>query len=307
MVFRADSDTQIYFQIGDPLRFATAAVLHNAMFAYANVNAVSINKVVKKGELGRFIEDVKDLDIDGFDITMPHKQDVIPFLDEMDDISREFQSVNHVNYRNGKLIGTTLDGIGMRLAIEAEGVDLRGKNVLILGAGGVTGPVAAEICKAGASRMAVLNRTPEKAETLAGQLEKHFAAEFMPDAMTPETLCRYAREADVVVQCTCLGMLDKHVDFEDLSFVGQLPPHAFVADCVIFPERTSLLRAAESRGIRGINGFGMLIWQQKAMLKFHCGVDVDDGFYDAGEEAIYTALALRAARDQRDARRAAGK
>ena len=51
----------------------------------------------------------------------------------------------------------------------------------------------------------------------------------------------------------------------------------------------------------------MLIWQQKAMLKFHCGVDVDDGFYDAGEEAIYTALALRAARDQRDARRAAGK
>ena len=64
-----------------PLRFATAAVLHNAMFAYANVNALSINKVVKKGELGRFIEGVKDLDIDGFDITMPHKQDVIPFLD----------------------------------------------------------------------------------------------------------------------------------------------------------------------------------------------------------------------------------
>ena len=90
MNLRADADTQLYFQIGYPLDFSCAASLHNAMFEYANVNAVSLNIEVEPGHLGEFCEAVKALKIGGFDITMPHKSAIIPFLDEVDDISRDF-------------------------------------------------------------------------------------------------------------------------------------------------------------------------------------------------------------------------
>ena len=115
MRVKYDTDTQLLFQIGDPLDHACACYIHNRMYELANLNAVNLNVVVKKGELPEFIASCKQLGVKGFDITMPHKTDVIPLCDEVEEFSREFACVNHVKIRDGKLIGVGLDGMGMAM------------------------------------------------------------------------------------------------------------------------------------------------------------------------------------------------
>ena len=108
-------DTHLIFQIGDPVDHATAPFLHNAMYDLANVNAICTPVFVPRGHLPEFIQAVKTIGASGFDITMPHKSDIIPLLDECDEASRVFNCVNHVKLVDGKLIGIGLDGVGMGL------------------------------------------------------------------------------------------------------------------------------------------------------------------------------------------------
>lgn len=300
MRVKYDTDTQLLFQIGDPLDHACACYIHNRMYELANLNAVNLNVVVKKGELPEFIASCKQLGVKGFDITMLHKTDVIPLCDEVEEFSREFACVNHVKIRDGKLIGVGLDGMGMAMAIESAGVPLEGARVLMLGAGAVSGPIAAELCKRGAKRVVILNRTTAKAESIAASLKKYFPQlEAEAAEMTPENMCKFAPETDVVVQCTSLGMSGHEGDYEDLSFVDLLPATASVADVIFNPERTSLLKKAEERGLLVLNGMGMLVNQEKAMMKFHFDIDMGDEFAPEGEEALLIALAMRQLRTKR--------
>ncbi|MBQ9941424.1 MAG: shikimate dehydrogenase [Christensenellaceae bacterium] len=299
MNVRADADTQIYFQIGKPLDFSCAAALHNAVFEYANLNAISLNLHVEPGTLAEFCEAIKTIKVGGFDITMPYKSDIIPYLDVVDDISRDFTCVNHGNLRDGKLIGICLDGTGMCMAIEDAGVDISGKTALILGAGGVAGPIAAELVKRGAKKIIVLNRTVSKAEYIEEVLHKHFDVETAVGSLTYDNMKKYCAESQIVVQCTCLGMDGHEGDFEDVTFIDALPEGAAVADVLYTPDRTKILAYAESKGYTVLNGLGMLINQQKAMLKFHFDLDAGDDIYDFAEEGLMVARAQRNARANR--------
>lgn len=300
MRVKYDTDTKLLFQIGDPLDHACACYIHNCMYELANLNAVNLNMIVKRGELLQFIEACKTMHVSGFDITMPHKSDIIPLCDEVDDFSREFNCVNHVKIRDGKLIGTGLDGMGMAMAIADSGAVTERACLLILGAGAVAGPIAAELCKLGAGRVVILNRTVLKAEAIAKTLKKYFpSVQAKAAPMTEANLKAAAREADIVVQCTNLGMSGQQSDYEDLSFVDLLPEHAAVADVIFNPERTSLLKRAEARGLKVLNGMGMLVNQEKAMMKFHFGIEMGDEFAAEGEEALLIALAMRQLRTRR--------
>lgn len=207
MQVKFGSDMKIFAQIGDPLEHSCTSYIHNSMYALGNVNAVNFNVVVKRGELPQFAEAAKVMHLSGFGITMPQKTDIIPLLDECDEFSRIFNSVNHVKIENGRLIGKGMDGLGMRMAIEQAGVELKKTRVLILGAGSVTGPIAAELCKKGASAVTMLNRTVDKAKFIADVLAENFPAlKTAYGPMTEEEMERTAPEADLVVQCTSLGI-----------------------------------------------------------------------------------------------------
>lgn len=301
MRVKFDTDTQLLFQIGDPMDHACACYIHNAMYELANINAVNLTQVVKKGELPQFIQACKTLGVKGFDITMPHKTDVIALCDEVEDFSREFSCVNHVKItEEGKLIGIGLDGLGMAMAIADSGAKVKDACVMMLGAGAVSGPIAAELCKMGAKKVVILNRTVAKADAIAASLHKYFAQiETETGSLDPETMKKYAPETDLVVQCTNLGMSGQPSDYEDLSFVDLLPKDATIADVIFNPERTSILKAGEKNGLRVINGMGMLVNQEKAMMKFHFGIDMGDEFAAEGEEALLIALAMRQLRTRR--------
>lgn len=300
MRVKYDVDTQLLFQIGDPLDHACACTIHNRLYELANLNAVNLNVVVKKGELPEFVASCKQLGVKGFDITMPHKSDVIPLCDEVEPFSREFNCVNHVKIRDGKLIGIGLDGLGMAMAIEGSGAVISGARVLLLGAGAVSGPIAAELGKRGAASVVILNRTVSKAAEIASTLKRYFPAlQAQAAEMSAENMKKYAPSTDLVVQCTSLGMSGHEENFEDLSFIDLLPASATVADVIYNPVRTAILAKAEGRGLRVLNGMGMLVNQEKAMMKFHFDIDMGDEFATEGEETLLIALAMRQLRTRR--------
>ena len=284
-------DTTLVCQIGDPLDHSCAAFVHNAMYEIANLNAVCLTVKVKKGELPKFIEAARTLNMNGFDITMPHKGDVIQYLDVCDESSRAFKCVNHVKFVDGKLHGVGLDGVGMGLAIQHDGVKIKDSVVLILGAGAVAGPIAAALCERGAKRVIVANRTVDKAKYIADTLKQLYKIETECGPLTEDYLGKVARDTNIVVQCTSLGMAGHDTQYETLEFIKALPKDATVAD-VLYPT-TKVLETARSLGLKTVNGMGMMLHQQFAMMEFRFGIKMPDYALDVAHEALELAIVMR--------------
>ena len=283
-------DTTLVCQIGYPMDHSCAAFVHNAMYEVANLNAVCLTVEVKKGELPKFIESAKMLNMNGFDITMPHKSDVIQYLDVCDESSRAFKCVNHVKFVDGKLHGVGLDGVGMGLALQHDGVRIKDSAVLILGAGAVAGPVAAALCERGAKKVVVANRTVEKAKYIADTLKQLYKVETEFGPLTKDYLGNAARSTNIAVQCTSLGMKG-HDQYETLEFINALPKDATVAD-VLYPT-SKVLETARARGLKTVSGMGMMLYQQFAMMEFRFGVKLPDCALDVAQEALELAIVMR--------------
>ena len=290
-------DTQLVFQIGDPIGHSSAAFLHNAMYDLANVNAVCLLAQIKKGELPKFIETIKLLNANGFDLTTPHKTDIIQYLDECDEASRLFNCVNHVKYRDGKLIGIGLDGVGMGGAIQEALTSLKGSKAFILGAGAVAGPIAADLCRRGVASITIANRTVDKAAHIAGNLVKIYDAVVSFGPLNNEFLFEIAPKVDIVVQCTSLGLPGHEGNYESLEFMDKLNKNCFCAD-VLYPS-SDFLNKAESLGLKHINGIGMLLHQQIAMIDFRFGIKLPTESLKIAEESLACAVAMRMLREER--------
>lgn len=291
MRVKYDINTQYSCQIGYPLDYACAPYVHNRMYEYANLNAICLCVEVKEGELEQFIQANKAMHMSGFDITRPHKSAIIKYLDECDEASRVFKCVNHVKWENGKLIGVGLDGVGMGMAIAKAGTPIKGSRVTILGAGAVAGPIAADLCDRGAKSVIVVNRTLDKAEYIADNLTRLYGVPARAVTMTDENLKTACRETDLLVQCTNLGAAGHSEDYDNVDFIAELPDTATVAD-VLYPH-TTVLDTARARGLKTVDGMGMLACQQIAMMKFRFGIDLPDEALAVAEEAAMVSIALR--------------
>ena len=292
MRVKYDINTKYCCQIGYPLDYSCAAYVHNEMYDFANQNAICLSVEVKPEELEDFIKANKAMHMLGFDITTPHKTKIIEYCDEVDEASRIFKCVNHVRWEGDKLVGVGLDGVGMGRAIVHAGMKIEGAVVLILGAGAVAGPIAADLCSRGAKKVTIVNRTLSKAEYIAEKLKELYHVEADAVEMTVENLARLAPTCQLVVQCTSMGAAGHKNDYENLDFIDLLPEDATIAD-VLYPT-TSFLERGKARGLRTINGMGMLTQQQIAMMKFRFGVDLpEDEALAVAENATVIAAAMR--------------
>lgn len=284
-------DTKIVYQIGDPMDRGCAAFVMNALYDFANLNVLCIPATIKKGDLPGFIAAAKILNISGFGLTMPHKSDIIPLLDECDEASRLFNSVNTVKIVNGKLIGIGLDGLGMGLSIEQQTGSIKGKRVLLLGAGSVSGPIGADLCKRGASSVTVVNRTVDKAQFIALSIASLYPVKTAFGPLDDRFLCTIAPDVDLVVQCTSLGMSAASGNFDSLDFLSKLPKSCIVAD-VLYP-LTKILAEAKALGLQTVSGQGMMLEQQLATMAFRFNVLLDRSALLEAEEALEIAIAIR--------------
>ena len=207
---------------------------------------------------------------------MPLKEAIVPLLDELDGAAAACGAVNTVCFREGRAIGHNTDGIGLLDSLAGHGFDPRGRNVLLLGAGGAATAACHALAQAGAARIAVCNRSTDRAEMLAARYPGcAVAGDF-------DALARYAAESQLVVNATSLGMAGCGA-FGDLSFLQAAPRDALVYDLVYHPRRTALLESAAALGLRTTGGIDLLIRQAVRAFVLFTGREPDTA-------ALYAAL-----------------
>ena len=267
--------------IGDPVLHSKSPVLHGAMLSALGLDAAYDARVVRRGELPDYLRWARDHGVAGFNATMPHKEDLLPLLDGMDPAARLTGAVNTVCLREGAWVGFNTDGAGALSALgEVLGFDPAGSTVTLLGAGGAAKAVALALAEAGSERVRVCNRTLERAGELCARHPRLTPAPFDPD-----TLERLCRGADLLVNCTSLGMEGCPRQFEGFSFLDALPPHGAVFDLIYHPAETELLAQARRRGLRAMNGLPMLVWQAVLALEHFLNRPLDRGAMAAAASA----------------------
>lgn len=261
---------KIYAVIGDPIAHSLSPVMHNAAFRALGLDSEYIAVHVKAEELGDFAEDARR-NLAGFNITVPHKKGIIPFLDEVDPSALLAGSVNTVSIRSGRLIGCSTDGYGLETALrEAFGFELSGGRAVFIGCGGAAHAVSFHFAERGLQKLFLLNRTLSTAEQLATELREHFPGFQVETAALAdaEKAGDFLNRAQAAVQCTSLGL--KPDDPPPLN-PELLPQGIKLFDTIYKP--TPLLRYAKAHNIAHAAGLGMLLHQGARSFTIWTGIE----------------------------------
>lgn len=256
--------------IGWPVSHSKSPAIHNAMLREMGLPYEYGIKPVKPGHLAEFLQHFKEENYAGFNATMPFKEELLPYLDEIDPLAKKLGAVNTVCNNNGKLYGYNTDCPGYIAALEREGFQVSGKTALVLGAGGAAKAVALGLCAAGAGKVFLANRTAEKAQALAA-LEPEI---FRVVDWSVEGLSAAGAEAQLLVNGTSLGMAGQG-QFESFDFLRSLPETAWVSDLIYHPAETELLLRAKARGLKTMNGLPLLIHQAILALEHFTDTKLD--------------------------------
>lgn len=253
-------ETKLCGIIGDPIEHTMSPAMHNAAFKTLSLNYLYLPFRVKSEDVDKAIDGMRALNIRGLNVTIPHKLRVIPLLDKLDPVAKEIGAVNTIVNDDGVLTGYNTDATGFIQTLVEGGIEPRGKNMVILGAGGASRAVSFVLAQRGAS-LVILNRLEELdwAQELAEWISSTFGKQVEALELTEKNLARVMKKADIVVNATSVGM-SPEVDGTPLPF-SLLKRDLVVFDIVYNPAKTRLLREAGLAGARTLSGLNMLIWQ----------------------------------------------
>ena len=258
--------------IGDPIAHSKSPLIQNTMLKALGLDYEYGAQLVPGDQTAQWLARAKAEGYAGFNATMPHKEHLVPLMDELSDDARMYGAVNTVCIRDGKAIGHNTDGAGSLQALKEAGMDPAGRRVLVLGAGGAAKAVVPKLVQGGAGAVFLCNRTRERAAALCAWDD---GGRLSPADFTPETLKRLAAQCSLVINCTSLGMSGTSGQFESFDFLDTLPAGSGVFDLIYSPAETELLRQARLRGHRTANGLGMLIWQAIFALEHFTDTKID--------------------------------
>lgn len=264
-----------FYVIGDPVSHSLSPLIHSTLAMLYGIDMSYSAFTVHPDELDVFFSATAP-NINGFNVTMPHKTAVIPYLKNITESARLLNSVNTV--RTDSMTGTSTDGEGFVRALKYAGFDFSG-DIFILGAGAVVRPIVLEIGKTARS-ITICNRTAEKAENIARFVNEHTLAK---GAFTTDinSLSGYT----MFINATPLGMTGCP-KFTSLDFLKSLDAGIPVCDLIYSPAKTELLAEAEKLGHPILNGLPMLIFQAFAAFEFFTGVHPQDPAISAVQAAL---------------------
>ena len=257
--------------IGSPIGHSVSPAFQQAALDQAGIDATYLAYDVSAEELNAFMQGLREPRVLGINITTPHKGAVIPFLDEMDDWATAAGAVNTIVSRDGRLTGHNTDGVGFLRALRDEaGFSPEGRRALVLGAGGSARAVVLALSRSNIAGLTIANRTLSKAQTLAELAQQNgVAASAM--GLERDRLTPVAKEADLIVNCTSVGMV-RGPDENGAPLLGdQIPSTALVNDLVYNPKETPLLREAEAAGAKTLGGIYMLVYQGASAFEMWTG------------------------------------
>ena len=260
--------TRVCGVIGEPIEHTLSPLMHNAAFEALKLDYVFLAFRVKPAGVESAINGMRALNIRGLNVTMPHKSTVIKHLDRVDLSAQIVNSVNTILNKENLLFGFNTDGVGAFKALKENGVDLKGRKVLLLGAGGAARAIAYTMAKE-ADELAVLNRTVKQAQALAKLLEKSFNKKISTGSLSPSDIQSNLQDSDILINATSVGMKPKVEESPvPLKF---LRSNLAVMDIVYNPLETKLAKDAKTAGARVVSGVEMLIYQGAASFELWTG------------------------------------
>jgi shikimate dehydrogenase len=243
---------------GHPVRHSISPAIHSAAFEALGIDAHYEPRDVVPEALPAALAELRDPSALGANLTVPHKEAALSWLDGVDPAAREIGAVNTVHNRDGRLVGSNTDAPGFLAALAEAGFDPRGARVAIVGAGGAARAVAGALAEGGAGELYIVNRSPARATALAQSLVVRFGARpYWGLPLDQPTSLEYLIDCNLIVNATTVGLSGDHSPLPASVF----RPAMLVVDIIYNPPRTRLLADAEAVGARTQNGLPMLVHQ----------------------------------------------
>lgn len=244
--------------IGHPVAHSLSPVFQGAALRALGVDATYDAWDTPPNVLAERVASLRARDVLGANVTIPHKQAVVPLLDELDPLAARIGAVNTIVNREGRLTGHNTDGAGFVRALRDDAnFDPRGRSVLLLGAGGAARGIAFALLEAGVVRLEIANRTAARAASLSTELRSYYPAASVQGAPFPPTDLSF----DCIVNTTSVGMHGGGAEDASPCDFRHAEPGALAVDIVYVPAETPFLRAAAARGLPVLGGLPMLIFQ----------------------------------------------
>jgi shikimate dehydrogenase len=253
--------TQLVGLIGWPVSHSVSPTMHNAAFADRRMNWRYVPLPVHPDRVAEAVLGLRALGFRGANVTVPHKQAVMPHLDRWTSAAEAIGAVNTIIVdEGGAMTGDNTDAAGFIADLRDNGVDPAGGNALLIGAGGSARAIVYGLAEAGAASVTVLNRTLDRADSLIAVMRNYFPHVAFHTGVFPDAVAQMASGADLIVNCTSLGM---HPLVEGLPWDEEVEftPEQTIYDLVYNPASTRLLQLAAADGARTIGGLGMLVHQ----------------------------------------------
>lgn len=269
---------------GDPVDTNPTVVIQEAAFKDKGLNWRYLTLKVVPEDLEQAFKGMRAMNFSGINLTMPHKIEAMKYMDEIDKSAKLIGAINTVTLKDGVMKGYNTDGLGMVASIEDAGYSLKGKTVVVLGAGGAARAICVECALAGAKKIVIINRTAAKGEEIAEVINSKTdaEAEFIP--LTPGIKIP---DCDIIVNATNIGMAPD-TNKPDIDY-GSIKKGTVAVDVVFNPVMTGFLKEAEKQGAVALDGLGMLINQGAVGFELWTGEKADRAVMKA---ALTQALGL---------------
>ena len=268
--------TNVVGIVGWPVSHSLSPLMQNAAFAALSLDYIYVPFAVRPEGLAAAVAGLRELNVVGFNVTIPHKTAIVPLLDRLSEEAEAAGSVNTVKRQGDMLVGYNTDGTGLIASLRGDlNFVPRGRNIVVLGAGGAARSALVSLCAAGARSVAIVNRSLERAAELARKLREAFSGiEIAEFDFISSGLRECLGKADLLINSTSVGMGGTSFDSIDPSWLNA---KAKVYDMVYNPPETSLLASIRAAGLVGANGVGMLVSQGEAAFTIWTGLQHPSG------------------------------
>ncbi len=277
MTYQITGRTGLCCLLGSPVAHSISPMIHNEAFRLLGLDYVYLCFDTADADLGTAVRALKELHVCGFNVTMPHKEHVVAFLDELTPAARMIGAVNTVKYENGRLIGHNTDGIGYMRAVREAGYRPEDGAMTLLGAGGAASAIAIQAALDGVPVLHIVNRRGRSwahAEELAGRINAGTSCRAdVTDLADAQAVAACVGGSALLTNATSVGMAP-HDDAVPLADSSLLRPELLVSDIIYNPRQTRLLREAAGRGCRTVNGLPMLLYQGAEAFRIWTGQEM---------------------------------
>lgn len=254
-----NSSAKIYGLIGYPIAKSLSPAMHNAAFVRLGINAVYVIFETQKNDFPHAVKKMKLMRICGFNVTVPYKEEVIPYLDELDEQARAIGAVNTVLNKEGSLVGYNTDAPGFIASLKNElKFEPVNKDIFVMGAGGAARAIGFALAKKRARSIIFYDTVSSRAEKLANDIGKIFKACRVGAIPAANSAAEMLKESSLLVNASTCGMKAGDPMPVDIRI---LPKGIAVYDIIYNPTPTRLVRAAKAKGLKAANGLGMLLYQ----------------------------------------------